>query len=51
MCNAQDAADRYLFFTGNLIQRFGVLPIIITGAAIEFGCALVNSPASISGTF
>jgi MFS family permease len=30
------------FFTGNLIQRFGVLPIIITGAAIEFGCALVN---------
>jgi MFS family permease len=30
------------FFTGHLIQRFGVLPIIITGAVIEFGCALVN---------
>lgn len=30
------------FFTGHLIQRFGVLPIIATGAAIELGCALVN---------
>lgn len=30
------------FFTGHLIQRFGVLPIIATGAVIEAGCALVN---------
>lgn len=30
------------FFTGHLIQRFGVLPVIGTGAMIELGCALVN---------
>jgi len=30
------------FFTGALIARFGVLPIIATGAAIEIGCAIVN---------
>ncbi|MCB1509569.1 MAG: MFS transporter [Hyphomicrobiaceae bacterium] len=30
------------FFTGHLIQKFGVLPIIITGAVIQIGCALVN---------
>lgn len=30
------------FFTGHLIQRFGVLPIIVCGALIELGCALVN---------
>ncbi len=30
------------FFTGHLIQRFGVLPIIAIGAVIELGCALVN---------
>ena len=30
------------FFTGHLIQRFGVLPIIAVGAVIEIGCALVN---------
>ncbi len=30
------------FFTGHLIQRFGVLPIIAIGAMIELGCALVN---------
>ncbi len=30
------------FFTGRLIERFGVLPIIATGALIELGCALVN---------
>ena len=30
------------FFTGHLIQRFGVLPIIACGAVIELGCALVN---------
>ena len=30
------------FFTGHLIQRFGVLPIIATGAFIQVGCASVN---------
>jgi MFS family permease len=30
------------FFTGRLISRFGVLPIIAAGGLIEFGCALVN---------
>ncbi len=30
------------FFTGHLIARFGVLPIIATGALIQVGCALVN---------
>ena len=30
------------FFTGHLIARFGVLPIIATGAFIQIGCALVN---------
>lgn len=30
------------FITGHLIQRFGVLPVIATGAVIELGCALVN---------
>ena len=30
------------FITGHLIQRFGVLPIIIVGAVIELGCALIN---------
>lgn len=30
------------FFTGHLIQRVGVLPVIGTGALIELGCALVN---------
>jgi MFS family permease len=30
------------FFTGRLIARFGVLPIIATGGLVEFGCALVN---------
>ena len=30
------------FFTGALIARFGVLPIIAAGAVIEVGCALVN---------
>jgi MFS family permease len=30
------------FFTGNLINRFGVLPIIAAGGLIEFGCAIVN---------
>jgi predicted MFS family arabinose efflux permease len=30
------------FWTGGLIQRFGVLAIIATGAVLEAGCALVN---------
>jgi MFS family permease len=30
------------FFTGHLITRFGVRPILIAGALIEIGCALVN---------
>ena len=30
------------FFTGKLIQRFGVLPIIISGALIQLGCSAVN---------
>ena len=30
------------FFTGHLIQRFGVLTIIATGALIQVGCAVVN---------
>src|SRR5690606_19215909 len=30
------------FFTGHLITRFGVLPIIATGAVIQILCALVN---------
>ena len=30
------------FFTGHLIQRFGVLTIIAVGALIQVGCALVN---------
>jgi MFS family permease len=30
------------FFTGHLINRFGVLPIIATGAFIQIGCSLVN---------
>jgi MFS family permease len=30
------------FFTGHLIARFGVLPIIAAGGVIELGCALVN---------
>ena len=30
------------FFTGHLIARIGVLPVIAMGGVIEFGCALVN---------
>jgi MFS family permease len=30
------------FFTGSLIARLGVLPVIAAGGLIEFGCALVN---------
>ncbi len=30
------------FFTGHLIKRYGAVPIIIIGALIEAGCALVN---------
>jgi len=30
------------FFTGHLVARYGALPIIITGALIQVGCAVVN---------
>jgi MFS family permease len=30
------------FFTGHLIARFGVLPVIAAGGLIELGCALIN---------
>lgn len=30
------------FFTGHLIQRFGVLTIVSAGAIIQLGCALIN---------
>lgn len=30
------------FFTGSLINRYGVLPVIATGGAILLGCAVVN---------
>ncbi|MDX2202903.1 MAG: MFS transporter [Hyphomicrobiaceae bacterium] len=30
------------FFTGSLIARYGVLPVIAAGGAILLGCALVN---------
>src|SRR5262249_29919975 len=30
------------FFTGHLITRVGLLPVIITGATIEAGCAAIN---------
>ena len=30
------------FFTGHLIARVGVLPVIAAGGLIEFGCAIVN---------
>jgi MFS family permease len=30
------------FFTGHLIGRVGVLPVIAVGGLIEFGCAIVN---------
>ena len=30
------------FFSGHLIARVGVLPIIAAGGLIEFGCAIVN---------
>jgi len=30
------------FFTGHLIGRFGVLPIMAAGGLIELGCAIVN---------
>jgi MFS family permease len=29
------------FITGSLIQRFGVLPLIVAGVAIEIGCVVV----------
>jgi MFS family permease len=34
------------FFTGHLIKRFGVLPVIMAGGMVEAGCALVNLSGS-----
>jgi MFS family permease len=39
------------FFTGHLIARFGVLPIIAMGGLIEFGCAIVNLSGVAFGNF
>ena len=39
------------FFTGHLINRFGVLPIIAAGGLIEVGCALVNLAGVDFGNF
>jgi MFS family permease len=39
------------FFTGHLINRFGILPIIATGAVLEIGCALVNFAGVDFGNF
>lgn len=39
------------FFTGHLIGRFGVLPVIVAGGLIEFGCAIVNLSGVAFGNF
>jgi MFS family permease len=39
------------FFTGHLIARFGVLPIMAAGGLIELGCALVNLAGVGFGNF
>src|SRR5262245_11113562 len=39
------------FFTGHLIERFGVLRIIAMGGLIELGCALVNLAGVDFGNF
>jgi MFS family permease len=39
------------FFTGHLINRFGVLPVIAAGGVIEFGCAIVNLAGVGFGNF
>ena len=39
------------FFTGHLINRFGVLPVIAVGGLIEVGCALVNLAGVGFGNF
>ena len=39
------------FFTGHLIARFGALPIIVIGATLEIGCALVNLSGIAFGNF
>ncbi len=39
------------FFTGHLIGRFGVLPVIALGGLIEFGCAVVNLAGVGFGNF
>ena len=39
------------FFTGHLIARVGVLPVIVAGAAIEAVCALINLGGVEFGNF
>jgi MFS family permease len=39
------------FFTGHLINRFGVLAVIAAGGLIEVGCALVNLSGVAFGNF
>jgi MFS family permease len=39
------------FFTGSLINRVGVLPVIAVGAVLEIGCALVNFAGIDYGNF
>jgi MFS family permease len=39
------------FFTGHLIQRFGVLPVIAAGGLIEACCAIVNLSGVGFGNF
>jgi MFS family permease len=39
------------FFTGHLINRFGILPIIATGAVLEICCAVVNFSGIGFGNF
>jgi MFS family permease len=39
------------FFTGHLINRFGVLPVIAAGGLIEVGCAIVNLAGVGFGNF
>ena len=39
------------FFTGHLIARVGVLPVIAAGGLIELGCALVNLSGVGFGNF
>ena len=39
------------FFTGHLIGRFGVLPVMAAGGLIELGCAIVNLTGAAFANF